>query len=183
MSGLCIPPPRKVGGLSPPASAAYGVDCELSLVCSKNFETNFKNDEDSAPYRWVINTASVRGTETTSGNQPTHDAESRNPPSTALLGVDIISPLCWQLRNDLFLNWYSNQSKKWESWPWWYFKELRFAPHPINLTYPILQTASEWNNGFDRSVNTKKLFMRNDRYTVRMKEGDGLTQHKMHLCC
>ena len=49
---LCTPP-RKVGGLSPPASAAYGVDCELFLVCSKLVETNFKNDEHSAPYRWV----------------------------------------------------------------------------------------------------------------------------------
>ena len=49
--GLCISP-RKVGGLSPPpASVAYGVDCELSLVCSKIVETNFKNDEHSAPYR------------------------------------------------------------------------------------------------------------------------------------
>ena len=52
--GLCTPPP---------ASAAYGVDCELSLVCSKIVETNFKNDEHSAPYRCVINTAGVRDTE------------------------------------------------------------------------------------------------------------------------
>ena len=92
--GLCISP-RKVGGLSPaPASVAYGVDCELSLVCSKNVETNFKNDEHSAPYRWVTNSEGVRDTEKTSGNQPPHGAESRNPASTALLGVDIISPLC-----------------------------------------------------------------------------------------
>ena len=46
---LCTPPARKVGGLSPPASAAYGVDCELSLVCTKIVETNFKSDEHSAP--------------------------------------------------------------------------------------------------------------------------------------
>ena len=90
-------PLRKVGGLKtppPPASAAYGVDCELSLVCSKIVEANFKNDEHSAPYRWVINTTGVRDTEKTSGNQPPHGAESRNPASTALLGVDIIAPLC-----------------------------------------------------------------------------------------
>ena len=48
--GLCTPP-RKVGGLSPPSSPAYGVDCEPFLVCSKIVETNFKNDEHSAPYR------------------------------------------------------------------------------------------------------------------------------------
>ena len=114
--GLCTRP-RKVRGLSPPTSAPYGVDCELSLVCSKIVETNFKNDEHSAPYRWVINTAGVRETEKASGNQPTHGAESRNPTSTALLGVDSILPPCWQLRNDLFLNWNSNQSKQRESWP------------------------------------------------------------------
>ena len=63
MRGLCISP-RKVGGLSPaPASVAYGVDCELFLVCSKIVETNFKNDEHSAPYRWVTNTEGVRDTE------------------------------------------------------------------------------------------------------------------------
>ena len=77
-----------------PASAAYGVDCELSLVCSKIVETNFKNDEHSAPYRCVINTAGVRDTEKTSGNQPPHGAESRKPPSTAFFGVDVIAPFC-----------------------------------------------------------------------------------------
>ena len=86
-------PPRKVGSPSP-ASAAYGVGCELSLVCSKIVETNFKNDEHSAPYRCVTNTEGVRDTEKTSGNQPPHGAESRNSPSTALFGVDVISPLC-----------------------------------------------------------------------------------------
>ena len=88
------PPPKKSGRPKPPSSPAYGVDCELFLVCSKIVETNFKNDEHSAPYRWVTNTAGVRDTETTSGNQPPHGAESRNPATTALLGVDIISPLC-----------------------------------------------------------------------------------------
>ena len=57
-------------------------------------ETNFKNDEHSALYRWVTNFAGVRDTEKTFGNQPRHGAESRNPASTALLGVDIMSPLC-----------------------------------------------------------------------------------------
>ena len=78
----------------PPAHAAYGVDCELSLVCSQIVEPNFKNDEHTALYRWVTNTAGVRDTEKTSGNQPSHGAESRNPASTALLGVDIIASLC-----------------------------------------------------------------------------------------
>ena len=53
-------PPKKSGRAKPPASAAYGVDCELSLVCTKIVETNFKNDEHSAPYQWVTNTAGVR---------------------------------------------------------------------------------------------------------------------------
>ena len=66
--GLCISP-RKVGG--------------LSLVRSKIVETNFKNDEHSD-----------RVNEKASGNQPPHGAESTNPASTALQGVDIISPLC-----------------------------------------------------------------------------------------
>ena len=87
-------PPKKSGRPRLLSSPAYGVDCELFLVCSKIVETNFKNDEHSAPYRWVINTAGVRDTETTSGNQPPHDTEPTNPASTALLGVDIISPLC-----------------------------------------------------------------------------------------
>ena len=88
-------PTKKSGRAKPPpASAAYGVDCELSLVCSKIVETNFKNDKHTAPYRWVTNTAGVRDTEKTSGKQPPHGAESRNPSSTALLGVDIIAPLC-----------------------------------------------------------------------------------------
>ena len=91
--GLCIPP-RQVGGLSPaPATAAYSVDCELSLVCSKIVEMNFKNNEHSVPYRWVTNTAGVRDTEKTSGNQSPRGAESRNSPLAALFGVDIISPL------------------------------------------------------------------------------------------
>ena len=77
-------PPKKSGWVKPlPASAAYGVDCELSLVRSKIVETNFKNDEHS-----------YRVNEKASGNQPPHGAESTNPASTALLGVDIISPLC-----------------------------------------------------------------------------------------
>ena len=87
-------PPRKLGGLSPPASVAYGVNCQLSLVCTKIVETNFKSDEHSAPYRCVTNTEGVRDTEKTSGNQPPHGAESRNSTSTALFGVDVISPLC-----------------------------------------------------------------------------------------
>ena len=40
VSTLCTPP-RKVGS-PPPAHAAYGVDCELSLVCSQIVEPNFK---------------------------------------------------------------------------------------------------------------------------------------------
>lgn len=89
--GLCTPQEKWE---APPAHAAYGVDCELSLVCSQIVEPNFKNDEHTALYRWVTNTAGVRDTEETSGNQPPHGAESRNPASTALLGVDIIASLC-----------------------------------------------------------------------------------------
>ena len=47
--GLCTPPGKSGWAKPPPASDAYGVDCELSLVCSKIVETNFKNDEHSAP--------------------------------------------------------------------------------------------------------------------------------------
>ena len=75
---------------------------------------------------WVSETLRL-----TFGNQPTHGVESRTPPWTALLGVDIIARLCWQLTNDLFLNWNRTQSKQWErKLALRIFKELQLAPPP-----------------------------------------------------
>ena len=91
---------------------SYKTDCELSLFGSKIVETIFKI---ANVQRRNCGSQIPRASETIRNLWDSNYTWSRvQKPTLDYIGwgVDIIAPLCEQLRNDLLLNWHRNQSKQ-----------------------------------------------------------------------